>query len=104
MIVTLLCYAPAIRTKLRNPSAPFTTPVSVAFLDAASAGALSFFRNRACGLLGEKNSQLNSRQKIGKHTHRSADALLSDGNRWRSLGDSNPCFRRERRATGTSAN
>ena len=24
--------------------------------------------------------------------------------RWRSLGDSNPCFRRERRATGTSAN
>jgi hypothetical protein len=23
---------------------------------------------------------------------------------WRSLGDSNPCFRRERRATGTSAN
>jgi hypothetical protein len=57
---------------------------------------MPLFRNRACGLLDEKIFELNSRQKIGNRLRCSASALLRYGNHWRSLGDSNPCFRRER--------
>jgi hypothetical protein len=58
-------------------------------------------RAELAGLLdAEKFFQLDSRQKIGNRLRCSAGALLSDGNHWRSLGDSNPCFRRERAKFG----
>ena len=63
----------------------------------ASSTHSAFFLDAGCWpARRRKFFKLNTRQKVGNELRWCALLRLSHGNHWRSLGDSNPCFRREK--------
>jgi hypothetical protein len=92
----------AVRPQLWKTLTPSDTIMCLAVLVQTSLASAHFFETGE-GLVNIIIFRLNTRQKVGNDLRLCAQLRLSNGNHWRSLGDSNPCFRRERRATGTSA-